>query len=132
MSHLYSSVMNTTKRFENVMLVCPFLSVIWRCLCQKSFFFQESKFCSTRDMDLHDAVNRGNLTSVRLLVVEQGADKDKSDRHGFTPLYIASHNGLLEVARYLGEQGASLDKASNFGCSTWSSRGSTLPVRTGS
>ena len=101
-------------------------------------------------MDLHDAVKHNDIERVRLLV-EQGADKDKDDSsNGQTPLFWASLTGYLEVAQYLVEQGAALDKASN-GDETplidetagrlrrvdpshccynqWSSRLSSLPVR---
>ena len=65
-------------------------------------------------MNLHGAVEKGNLERVRFLV-ERGADKDKGNHHGFTPLYITSYYGHLEVVQYLVEQGASLDKATNGG-----------------
>ena len=61
-------------------------------------------------MDLINAARTNNLESVRLLV-EQGADKDKVDGTGNTPLLWASAEGHLEVAQYLVEQGAALDKA---------------------
>ena len=62
-------------------------------------------------MDLIDAVNDNNLERLRLLV-EQGADKNKDDG---TPLIWASYNGHFEVAQYLVEQGATLDKATILG-----------------
>ena len=65
-------------------------------------------------MDLHDAVEKGNLGRVKLLI-EQGADKDKSDSYGDTPLRTASFFGRHEVVQYLVEQGASLDKGDNQG-----------------
>ena len=40
-------------------------------------------------MDLHKAAERGNLEYVRLLL-RKGADKDKGDSNGFTPLYGVS------------------------------------------
>ena len=64
-------------------------------------------------MDLPTAAHGGNLKRVKLLV-EQGADKDKGDISGQTPLYLASDNGHLDVVKYLVEQGASLDKASDL------------------
>ena len=60
-------------------------------------------------MDLHTAAVKGNLERVRLLV-EQGADKDKFDSNGDTPLRLASYHGHLDVVKYLVEQGASLEK----------------------
>ena len=65
-------------------------------------------------MDLIESVRSNNLDRVRLLV-EQGADKDKVDSDGWTPLFWASEEGHLDVAQYLVEQGATLDKASNNG-----------------
>ena len=58
-------------------------------------------------MDLLDAADVGNLDCVRMLV-EQGADKDEGDSNGYTPLYIATRYGHLQMV--LVEQGASLDK----------------------
>ena len=74
-------------------------------------------------MNLHDAANANDLERIRLLV-EQGADKDKVIRVGYTPLYHASINGHVEVVQYLAEQGAMLDKANDLGnrCyKSWSS-----------
>ena len=65
-------------------------------------------------MNLHDAVKKKDLERVRLLI-EQGADKDKCDCNGITPLYWASCGGHLDVAQYLVEQGATLDKANSSG-----------------
>ena len=66
------------------------------------------------EMDLHTAAEKGNLDRVRLLV-EQGADKDKGDNYGSTPLRLASRDGHVDVVRHLVEQGASLDKADEDG-----------------
>ena len=66
-------------------------------------------------MNLIDAVKSNNLDRVRFLV-EQGADKDKGDsEEGNTPLWWGSRKGCLNVAQYLVEQGATLDKANNIG-----------------
>ena len=54
------------------------------------------------------AAGNNHLVVVRYLV-EQGADMEKEDRDGWTPLMC----GYLEVTRYLLEQGANRDKASN-------------------
>ena len=72
---------------------------------------------------LHNAVKSNHLEDVKLLV-EQGADKDKRDWEGQTPLLLASKNGLLEVAQNLVEQGATLDKSDNQGQTPllWASR----------
>ena len=54
---------------------------------------------------LYAASCNGHLTVVRYLV-EQRADMEKVDSHGWTPLI---------VVRYLLEQGANRDKAGNYG-----------------
>ena len=52
---------------------------------------------------------------MQLLVVEQGADIEKSENHGRSPICVASAFDCLEVARYLLEQGANRDKTGNEG-----------------
>ena len=69
--------------------------------------------CTCLKMDLSTAASAGNLERVKLLVVEQGADKDEGNNAGSTPLRLASWYGHLVVVQYLVEQGASLDKADN-------------------
>ena len=54
------------------------------------------------------------LDIVRYLV-EQGADMEKADILGETPLMNASDKGHLEITRYLLEQGADRDMANNVG-----------------
>ena len=71
--------------------------------------------CTCPEMDLIAAVKRNNLERVRLLVEEEGADKDNVDLNGKTPLWWAAWDGYLEVTQYLVEQGATLDKANNDG-----------------
>ena len=41
-------------------------------------------------MDLHHAADIGNLEHVRLLMMEQGADKDMGDIRGQTPLFLTT------------------------------------------
>ena len=65
--------------------------------------------------NLFNAVKTGKLGHVRRLVEMQGADKDKGDSGGCTPLWWASFNGHLKLAQYLVERGATLDKASETG-----------------
>ena len=59
-----------------------------------------------------------HIAVVQYLVVEQGADIEKEDRYGWTPLINASSAGHLGVTRYLLEQGANRDKVSNSGYSS--------------
>ena len=60
------------------------------------------------------AVDKSHFDVARFLV-EQGADMEKSDRAGNSPITIASLRGHLELTRYLLEQGANRDKANNYG-----------------
>ena len=53
---------------------------------------------------LHLAAAKGNLRVVCLLV-EKGADTEKCDGTGATPLTLAAGNGYLPVVRYLVERG---------------------------
>ena len=57
---------------------------------------------------------RGHSAVVRFLV-EQGADIEKADPDGWTPLHVSSVYGFVEVVRYLLEQGADRDKKGNSG-----------------
>ena len=60
------------------------------------------------------AASNGYLDIAQCLV-EQGADVEKTDIDGNTPIIDASHNGHLRVVRYLLEQGANRDKATITG-----------------
>ena len=42
---------------------------------------------------LYIAAQEGHEAIVRLLAKECGADVNKANHHGTTPLYIAAHNG---------------------------------------
>ena len=66
------------------------------------------------DTALSIAAANDHLDIVRYLV-EQGADMEKGDIGGWTPLMTASARGHLDVARYLLEQGANRDKADSLG-----------------
>ena len=102
----------------------PTLSYLWICLLSTRdreeqgvrLFCLQLRFSNyTRyNMDLIKAVQTNDLERVRLLV-EQGADKEKGNIHGWTPLLQASSFGHLEVTQYLVEQGATLEKANNAG-----------------
>ena len=58
---------------------------------------------------------KDNHFAVVQYLVEQGADMEKGDCFGQTPLIWASFKGHLDVARYLLEQGADRDKARTDG-----------------
>jgi ankyrin repeat protein len=63
----------------------------------------------------HCSLPLGHL-EVTFLLCEKGADKDKVDEDGRTPLFLASSEGHLEVVHLLCAQGADEDKARNDGC----------------
>ena len=67
-------------------------------------------------MDLHHAAKTGNLERVKLLLLEQGFDKEKADNRGNnTPLNLAACNGHIEVVRFLVEQGAHKETTDCYG-----------------
>ena len=49
------------------------------------------------------------------MLLEEGADKDKGDNEGCTPLFLACWKGYFEMAQYLVEKGVTLDKATDKG-----------------
>jgi len=72
------------------------------------------KFSHERSCDMSSllqACGTGNVTEVRRLVEEEGANVDKATSNGPTPLAIAASSGHMSVVRYLVEQGAEVDKA---------------------
>ena len=54
---------------------------------------------------LRCAVSGGKVAAVRFLV-EKGADKEKADYFGYTPLSFAACMGFKEIMQYLQEQGS--------------------------
>ena len=63
---------------------------------------------------LYSAANKGYLEIVKLLI-ENGADINKSNNDGWTPLYSAADKGHLEVVKLLIENGADINKSNNNG-----------------
>ena len=63
---------------------------------------------------LHLAAANGHQDVVCVLL-ESGAEKDKADNKGCTPIFIASANGHEEVVRFLLQMGADKDKATHRG-----------------
>ena len=56
------------------------------------------------------------LDVARCLGKELGADVDKANNNGTTPLYVAAQNSHLDVLRCLDKElGADVDKARNDG-----------------
>ena len=67
-----------------------------------------------KNTTLSAAAEHNHLAVVQYLV-EQGADMEKGNRSGHSPLFYASAYGHLELTRYLLEQGANRDKADTIG-----------------
>ncbi|MET8330211.1 ankyrin repeat domain-containing protein [Streptomyces sp. NPDC005181] len=61
---------------------------------------------------LGEAVVRGDTTRVKALL-RAGADPERADSEGTTPLYVASVNGQAEIARLLLVAGACPDTESS-------------------
>jgi ankyrin repeat protein len=62
------------------------------------------------------AASRGRLEIVCFLVKEHGADVNKTDDDGISPLYVAAESGHLELMRYLVKVlGARVDQTDNKG-----------------
>ena len=63
------------------------------------------------------AAMRGNLPVVQYLL-HHGAEKNKTDNDGVSPLYMAALNGHFAVVKYLVEQGVDTDKVRDNGTSS--------------
>ena len=66
------------------------------------------------DLTIHDYSINGNLDGLNVLLAS-GADVDKTDNYGYTPLHWASINGHLEVVNVLVAAGAEVNKTNNGG-----------------
>ena len=77
-------------------------------------YFSCSSFLTQIAMNLQEAVEKGDLERVRLLL-GQGIDKDEADSNTWTALFNAAWAGHLPIVQYLVEQGAEMDKATNSG-----------------
>ena len=64
---------------------------------------------------LHVAGENGHAAVVKVLL-EAGADKDRANGRGHTPLISASKNGHVEVVSVLLSAGADKDKLTHGGC----------------
>ena len=49
------------------------------------------------------------------LLIENGADLNKVDKWGWTPLMMASHQGYEDIVKLLVDNGADIDVADRFG-----------------
>eukprot|EP00982_Pelagococcus_subviridis_P015521 31407-Pelagococcus_subviridis.AAC.5 len=65
-------------------------------------------------MPLHKAASNGHEAVVRALI-EAGADVNKANDNGTTPLFIAAQKGHEAVVKALMEAGAVVNKADNHG-----------------
>ena len=63
---------------------------------------------------LHEAARLGRLEAARYLL-EQGADKDKANNYGQTPLHWAAYFEHFEVAMLLMSKGAHLSVRTKAG-----------------
>ena len=63
---------------------------------------------------LHIACKNGHTDAVRLLL-DGGAEVDRANKDGSTPLIIACFNGHVDAARLLLERGAEVDRARKDG-----------------
>ena len=64
---------------------------------------------------LHCASQKEDMLKSLQLLIEAGADKDQANVIGETPLFIAAHQGHLDVVRHLVEVGAHKDQTTNDG-----------------
>ena len=64
-------------------------------------------------MDLLELCVNGDVEAARLLL-DNGAEVDRANQNGATPLYVACKNGHVDAARLLLERGADVHKASNY------------------
>eukprot|EP00736_Rhodelphis_marinus_P007549 Rmarinus@m.19878 len=65
------------------------------------------------ELALWEACAAGSLDCVRFLVEERGADYERSDEDGWTPVHIAARSGHLGVVKYLIQKGADFEDAGN-------------------
>jgi ankyrin repeat protein len=59
-----------------------------------------------------EAVRKDNIEEVKEFL-GQGADKEKADVYGWTPLHVAAMKGHFQIVKYLVEQGADKEKVTN-------------------
>jgi ankyrin repeat protein len=64
------------------------------------------------DQQLWTATFKGQLDQVKAAIA-QGADVNFRGKGGTTPLVVAARNGYFDIAKYLVEQGAQIDKRDN-------------------
>ena len=63
---------------------------------------------------LFKAIEEGNETTAKLLL-NAGADKDKVNELGYTPLYIAAFYGHNQIVKLLLDLGADPNKINEYG-----------------
>ena len=69
---------------------------------------------SSKEMNLHDAAARGDVSAVGALI-KRGAALEAKDRYGNTALIDASFNGHTSVVELLFAKGAALEAKENDG-----------------
>merc|ERR1719311_1889246 len=65
-------------------------------------------------LDLLQMCVNGDVVAARLLL-DYGAEVDRADKDGRTPLYIACQQGHVDAARLLLDKGAEVDRAEKRG-----------------
>ena len=78
---------------------------------------KDSHYSSSRDTPLCWAIFYKNHEAAKLLL-ENGADINKTDRYGYTPLHIACGRGRVDSVKFLLDNGADPNIASDLGDET--------------
>jgi len=73
-----------------------------------------SEFDSSYYYYLFNACESGIKEAVKYLV-EHGADINKENKFGWTPIFIACQKGHINIVKYLVEHGADINKETYFG-----------------
>lgn len=74
----------------------------------------KDSFLEGWDTLLTSAADKGHTEVVKLLI-QKGADVNKSSKYGITPLMAAASKGRTEIADLLIQHGASVNKADESG-----------------
>jgi len=81
---------------------------------QKEFDDSKKEYSLKLEKELFAACESDNTNKI-LLLIKQGVNVNGTVNNGMTPLYIACHNGHVDVARMLLDKGAEVDRAETRG-----------------